>query len=239
MNQKIPKTHKLKSILSTLMLINAQRRAELVYILNQDTKNAGSYIGKLVKSGYLNPKDKEYHLSKKARQYLNTINFEVVYNKNRGNAHPVHNLALAKTIFSILLNSNHDDILSIIKEKTTGLLLTPDITVKTKLINFMIEIDTGTQGLKVVQSKIDRYKMTVLQDPNNRLIFFTKSKNTYNNFKDIYQEIEFIYLDDINFNYNLNISVTNHLNKGQQNQKEKTNIQNNKMHDQLRTMFDT
>jgi Replication-relaxation len=127
-------------------------------------------------------------------------------------------------------------ITAIRKEKTTGKALTPDLTIQTEVKTFYYEIDTGTQGIKTVQLKIDRYRNTILSNEENKLIFFTKSSRNYNHFKGLYHDIEFYFLEDKEFAYSLQ--------KDEQKQyttSKKEGIQfidNDKLQEELAKMFD-
>jgi Replication-relaxation len=233
---KILRNHKLTAFLASIKLINPLKRIDLFYILNQSDMKSTSYIGKLTTSGYLKIKDHHYHLTRKSELFLNSVKFELIHNKNRGYSHPIHNLALIKALYNTLINSDMKTITAIRKEKTTGKALTPDLTIQTEVKTFYYEIDTGTQGIKTVQLKIDRYRNTILSNEENKLIFFTKSSRNYNHFKGLYHDIEFYFLEDKEFAYSLQ--------KDEQKQyttSKKEGIQfidNDKLQEELAKMFD-
>jgi hypothetical protein len=235
---KIPRNHKLTAFLASIKLINPLKRIDLFYILNQSDMNSTSYIGKLTTSGYLKIKDHHYHLTRKSELYLNSIKFELVHNKNRGYSHPIHNLALIKALYNTLINSDMKTITAVRKEKTTGKALTPDLTIQTEDITFYYEIDTGTQGIKTVQSKIDRYHNTILSDEDNRLIFFTKSSRNYKHFKDLYPDIEFHFLEDKEFTYSLQRDEPKQDTTTKKIKEESQIIEDNKLQEELAKMFD-
>lgn len=202
---KTPRNHKLTCFLASLKLINPLKRVDLFYILNQEDKQATSYIQMLTNGGYLKIKDHYYNLTKKSDLFLNSVKFELVHKKKKGYHFPVHNLALTKALYNTLLNSDISDVIAIKKEKSANKTLTPDLTIETKDNTFYFEIDTGTQRAKALQFKIDRYQNTILTNEENKLIFFTKSTNNYKDFKDKYQNVHFYNLDQKEFIFNLKL----------------------------------
>jgi hypothetical protein len=235
---KTPRNHKLTCFLASIKLINPLKRIDLFYILNQEPNSSTNYIGMLTKNGYLKIKDHHYYLTKKSDLFLNSLKFELIHTKKKGYHFPVHNLALIKGLYNTLLNSDLNEVVAVKKEKSANNNLTPDLTIQTKEITYYFEIDTGTQRPKAIQFKIDRYKNTILTNEQNKLIFFTKSTNNYNEFKEKYQDVYFYYLDQKEFNFNFKLLSMYYHKTEDQKQKSQASIDQAQLAYEIKHLLD-
>lgn len=104
-----------------------------------------------------------------------------------------HELLIARSLCLCLQHLNHRQIVTVRKEKTTNSKnQIPDLNIVTRSHNIFIEIDTGSQSIQTIKSKIRTYLSV------NRagiVLFFTSSPSTYRYFR-YHPYTHFIYFEN-------------------------------------------
>lgn len=165
------------SLLTAMHFNRSMTRKELYYIVKDTAKNTPDLLSALQREGKItkdkNDKDK-FTLTKKGLNQVIDTGIELIKKEKKGEKQHIHNLALSKAIFLIMLTIENEEIISIEKEKGDIEQL-PDITITLRNKLIYIEIDTGSQRTKIIESKIKTYKLN-----NKTPLFLTKSQTNYN-----------------------------------------------------------
>lgn len=202
------------AFLLTLYFSKALTSREIYPILNTEVKNPTYFLGKALFDGYLIKDDSNYKLTKKGLNKAINLSYNLEHNQKKGTTNSDHTNQLLKSLFVLLKHLEIDNIQSIRKEKKLNNAIQPDLTIQTNSKTLLIEIDTGTQGLQVIKSKINRYK-AIMNEEDDFLIFFTKSKKTYNEYKENQTAKFILILPEANISAQflaLNMELNNNLN---------------------------
>lgn len=171
----------LNSLLIALSFSAPLESRDVQEVIEGYTANTRFYLSNLKKSGYLKNRDGLLHLSAKARKRTEAAPFEMIFNRRGGIKLRNHEILLVRTLFLCLQHLDHQHIEFIRKEKPDDGGLIPDLRIVTQTNNLYIEIDTGTQPLKVIENKLRKYQITGREEKT--VIYFTNSKKHFDYFK--------------------------------------------------------
>jgi hypothetical protein len=207
MTSQLNKQNTIKVALLTAMYFNRpMRRTELDYLTYGFAVNQSALITNLLKENKIEKVknlDEEYKLTKRGLNQVNDTFIELIHKKGKGEKQIKHNLAISRAILLIMLTFPKSEIIAIKKEKDLDSSQTPDLTIELKNQTYNIEVDTGTQAVKVLQNKISNYRV------NNVIpIFLTKSTKTYNELKDN-KNCRILQLDDQNLFKTFSLTISN------------------------------
>lgn len=184
----------IKALLTSLYLSIPLTIREVTQIVKGFVVYHKQYVSQLKARGYLKLKDQRLHLTRRAHQLVQSQPFELVWNKRKGMIQYNHQLQLVKTLFICLLHLNLPQISQILKEKFNGS-VAPDLCIKTESVNFLIEVDTGSQRAQTIQPKLNYYKNFTSSDC---VIYFTNSSTIANRFTS-HPTVHFVNLQSQNY----------------------------------------
>lgn len=171
----------LASLLTTLGLTRAVKGQDIHQIIKGHSRNSYFYLSSLKKRKYLILRENNLYLSKKGRDLVERLPFSILKTLKKGNKLQRHELLTARVLFACLQHLDHHNIELIKKEKSNHKGLIPDLNIITKTDNIFIEIDTGTEPIQTIKSKIKAYE---LNGEDKSVVFFTTSLRLFNHFQD-------------------------------------------------------
>lgn len=143
--------------------------------------NTRFYLSHLKKTGYVEDRQGLLHLSEKARLKIESLPFEITPNPRGVRKSGTHELLLIRTLFLCLLHLDLQNITQVQKEKPNNRGQIPDLSIITKDYTLYIEVDTGSQPIKTIETKIQSYNLT--GKDQKTVIYFTDSWSHFNYFK--------------------------------------------------------
>lgn len=173
----------LNSLLTALSFTPPLDSREFQAIIKGYTPNTRFYLSSLKRRGYVNDKNGLLYLSNKANRLVASLPFATVANSRGGIKLRNHNLLLIRTLFLCLQHLEHQQIELIEREKPKDKALIPDLTITTETDTLYIEIDTGSEAVKMIERKIRSYHL-LSGEREGTVIYFTNFLNTFNHFKD-------------------------------------------------------
>lgn len=179
----------LQSLLIALSFTNSLESKHIKSAVDGFVHNARFYVSNQKTRGYLKKQGDLLVLTPKAKRLVQSLPIELISNKRGGSKQISHETALIRSLFLCLLHLNFKDIKQIKKQKRDSPYI-PDLTIITETDNIFIEIDTGSQPIKTLQSKIKGFKAVVKE---GTLIYFTNSAKTFDHFSQTL-DVQFIYL---------------------------------------------
>lgn len=148
------------------------------------------YISNLKIRGWLREQNELLTLAPKAKRLVQLVSFEINANK-KPSKQTMHEILLVRSLFIILLHLNFKQIRQIKKQKLEENGYIPDLIVTTQNHILYIEVDTGSEPISTIETKIND---VCNLKPQVTLIYFTKQKSTYNHFAHKLSNVQFIYL---------------------------------------------
>ena len=180
----------LESLLIALSFTSPLEPKHIKSIFSGFVYNKRFYISDQKKRRYLKKKDDLLSLTTKAKRRIHSHPIELIANRSGGDKKIGHEVALVRSLFLILLHLDFRDIKQIKKQKRNHSPYTPDLTIITESDTLLIEVDTGSQPIKTLETKIKGYQAV---DKVTTLIYFTNSARTYSHFTQN-QSVQFIHL---------------------------------------------
>jgi hypothetical protein len=168
--------HLLQSLLIALSFTSPLQAVYVQSIIAGFIKDEQVYISIQKFRGWLVKRDGLILPSEKTESFLRLCPFTISQSKHEISKQTYHDLLLVRTLFLCLLHLPFEEILEIKKQKYYDTRFIPDITIITRNLTLLIEIDRGKQAFKTLESKIRG-----LQESNAKatLIYFTDSEKTY------------------------------------------------------------
>jgi hypothetical protein len=183
--------HLLQSLLIALNFTSALESKYAQNAVNGFVYNKYFYINNQRIRGWLKKQGDLLYLSEKAKRLVQESDIDLITNKTGGDIKITHEALLVRSLFLCLLHLDFSNIVQIKKQKYYEGRFIPDLTIITKTDTIFIEVDTGKQPVKTLESKIRGLQA---QNPEATLIYFTSSDKHYSHFR-LNPDVQFIYLD--------------------------------------------
>jgi hypothetical protein len=183
--------HLLQSLLIALNFTSALESKYAQNAVKGFVYNKHFYINNQQIRGWLKKQGDLLYLSEKAKRLVQESDIDLITNKTGGDIKISHEALLVRSLFLCLLHLDFSDIVQIKKQKYYEGRYIPDLTIITRTDTIFIEVDTGKQPLKTLESKIRGLQVT---NSEATLIYFTSSDKHYSHFSQN-RAVQFIYLD--------------------------------------------
>jgi hypothetical protein len=184
--------HFLQSALIALSFTTALESRDIRLIVTGLVRQDFLYVSNLKTRGWLRPRERFLYLTNKAQYLISKAPIDLIKNKTGGDAKINHEIQLARTLFACLVHLNLENVVQIKKQKRNG--TTPyfhDLTIVGNNYTLQIEVDAGSQPSSTLEAKIKGFQEI---NPQDTLVYFTSSKNTYAHYQDNSHQVQFIYL---------------------------------------------
>lgn len=181
----------LESLLIALSFTGPLESKHIKSIITGFVQNERFYLSNQKTRGYLKKQEDLFKPTSRATRLVRSSAIELVTNRVGGDKKLKHEVLLVRSLFVCLLHLELKHIKRIAKQKRSFSGYIPDLTIEAQTFTLLLEVDTGTQSISSIQTKIKNYHFRHQQ---GTLIYFTTSLKTYLHFQCNYFA-QFIYLD--------------------------------------------
>ncbi len=165
--------HILESLLIALSFTSTLESKYVQSVVSGFVGNEQFYVNNQRIRGWFNKQGNLLLLTEKAKRLVQLSPFEIIVNRREVNRLTNHEVQLVRSLFLCLLHLDFAHIKQIKKQKVSdNSPYIPDLSIVTKTDTLLIEVDTGSQPFKTLETKIRGYKAYNMA---GTLIYFTDS----------------------------------------------------------------